>query len=482
MHRRIALALAATLIAAPLAALPTTAAQADEPVDDPILSLRVPSRTVAYAYGSRGRVRVPLAAGLRAGADPFELWSTRPSYDEGIRTVWKSPGGDVELPAGSMTTFAGLNRFLKVSVKNVATGKVETKWKNVCLNSYEAHRSRPDAPATNPYPYDCPYNSYTLGSVQGIERGWTSNVLGWQNPLRLDRGKYDVTIEVAPKFAAALGLDPADVKGTTRVIVKKGGGGEEGRPTSTEPRPRSKAPTGPTTSDADALEGPVPNLKSLPAWGIGISHNGNNLTFAATVWNAGNSPLVVDGFRRRARTRWTPTSTSSTPTATRPATDGRHHGVGRQADPPALALQRLRQLHAADAGQDRGRGRRRRRSAWPTPTPSTPPSRTPTGARRTPTSAPPAVRRTPSRSARCSTPAAATPTRSSAPASRSDLTACRTASTTSRSRPTRTAASSSVHRDNVALRKIILAGKPGHRKVRVPQIGIIEEDGNIFDD
>ena len=59
----------------------------------------------------------------------------------------------------------------------------------------------------------------------------------------------------------------------------------------------SKAPTGPTTSDADALEGPVPNLKSLPAWGIGISPNGNNLTFAATVWNAGNSPLVVDGFR-----------------------------------------------------------------------------------------------------------------------------------------------------------------------------------------
>ncbi len=186
MHRRIALALAATLIAAPLAALPTTAAQADEPSDDPALSLRLPSRTVAYTYGSRGRAEVPLAVGLRAGADPFELWSTRPSYDEGIRTVWKSPDGDVELPAGSMKTFAGLHRFLKFSVKNVATGKVEHEWKNICLNSYEAQRTRPDAPATNPYPYDCPYNSYTLGSVQGIERGWTSNVLGWQNPLRLD--------------------------------------------------------------------------------------------------------------------------------------------------------------------------------------------------------------------------------------------------------------------------------------------------------
>jgi hypothetical protein len=197
-----------------------------------------------------------------------------------------------------MRDFTGLHRFLKLSVKNVATGQVKTRWKDVCLNSYEAHRTRPDAPATSPYPSDCPYNAYTLGSVQGIERGWTSNVLGWQNPLRLPRGKYDVSIEMAPRFVAALGLDPADVQGTTRVIVKRARGDDrgEGRPTPTDPRPHSKSPTGPATSDADALEGPVPNLRSLPAWGIGIS-NGNNLTFAATVWNAGNSPLVVDGFR-----------------------------------------------------------------------------------------------------------------------------------------------------------------------------------------
>ncbi|HET9421441.1 MAG TPA: lysyl oxidase family protein [Nocardioides sp.] len=297
MHRRIALALAATLIAAPLAALPTTV-QADEPDTDPALSLRLPSRTVAFTYGSRGRAEVPLAVGLRTGADPLELWATRPSYDEGIRVVWKTPEGDVELPAGSMKNFSGLHRFLKFSVKDVATGKVTTSWKSICLNSYEAQRTRPDAPATSPYPSDCPYNAYTLGSVQGIERGWTSNVLGWQNPLRLARGKYDVSIEMAPRFVQAFGLDPADVKGTTRVIVKKGEDGEdEGRPSPSAPRPASKAPTGPTTSDADALEGPVPNLKSLPAWGIGISPNGNNLTFAATVWNAGNSPLVVDGFR-----------------------------------------------------------------------------------------------------------------------------------------------------------------------------------------
>ncbi len=215
MHRRIALAVAATLIAAPLAALPTTT-QAQEADPGPVLSLRVPSRAVAYTYGSR-RTQVPLAVGLRTGADPFELWATRPSYDEGIRVVWKSLERDVELPAGSMKDFTGLHRFLKLSVTNVATGEVSTRWRSICLNSYETQRARPDAPATSPYPSDCPFNSYTLGSVQGIERGWTTNLLGWQNPLRLSRGKYDVRIEMAPKFVAALGLDPADLQGTTRV-------------------------------------------------------------------------------------------------------------------------------------------------------------------------------------------------------------------------------------------------------------------------
>ena len=33
--------------------------------------------------------------------------------------------------------------------------------------------------------------------------------------------------------------------------------------------------------------------------GIQLSHDGRHLNFAATVWNAGDSPLVVDGFREK---------------------------------------------------------------------------------------------------------------------------------------------------------------------------------------
>jgi hypothetical protein len=48
---------------------------------------------------------------------------------------------------------------------------------------------------------------------------------------------------------------------------------------------------------APPANGPKPDLRPLPAWGIQVAPNGHYLQFAATVWNGGDSPLVVDGFR-----------------------------------------------------------------------------------------------------------------------------------------------------------------------------------------
>jgi hypothetical protein len=73
------------------------------------------------------------------------------------------------------------------------------------------------------------------------------------------------------------------------------------------PQPAASRPTG----KGLVPKGPKPDLRSLPAWGIqmlvpdeGGEHvaadepAGDFLTFNATVWTAGTSPLVVDGFRR----------------------------------------------------------------------------------------------------------------------------------------------------------------------------------------
>lgn len=58
------------------------------------------------------------------------------------------------------------------------------------------------------------------------------------------------------------------------------------------------------TGRASVPNVPKPDLRSLPAWDIGISDGEDGdapgkdyMVFSANVWNAGPAPLVVDGFR-----------------------------------------------------------------------------------------------------------------------------------------------------------------------------------------
>ena len=306
-RRNPVLAAAAALTLTPLAALaittPGDAAPAPAAVTEPAARMWAPAKVVGYLYGSRKRTRVSLEARLIAGSAPLELWSNRPTYSDKIKTVWKAPGGDVTLPLGSMSTFNAIDDFLRISVRNINTGKVlKARTKDACLNS-QGVRVRPDAPAKSPYPQYCFANPYSVGSVQGIQAGWSAAVLGEEGGgILLAKGTYDVTISIAPTYANIFHISGGDASRTVRVRVKQAEEDHEhgeGEGDHSEPHPVGKpdlrAPTGPEQLE---VTGPRPNLRSLPAWGIGVAPNGNFLRFAATVWNAGDSPLVVDGFRR----------------------------------------------------------------------------------------------------------------------------------------------------------------------------------------
>jgi hypothetical protein len=65
------------------------------------------------------------------------------------------------------------------------------------------------------------------------------------------------------------------------------------------------APKRPTGKAGAPAKTPKPDLRSLPAWDIAISDGEDGdvpgkdyLAFSANVWNAGPAPLVVDGFRK----------------------------------------------------------------------------------------------------------------------------------------------------------------------------------------
>ncbi|MCW2768296.1 MAG: hypothetical protein JWO11_4255 [Nocardioides sp.] len=276
---------------------PAPAAAAASP-----FTLWAPAKMTVYAYGKE--VWSDLGLRLIAQGAPLELWSTRASYDDPIQTVWRTATGDVALPAGSMQDFNGLSKFLHLSIDKVGGGFSKTMTRTACLNSY-SERVRPDAPVRSPYPRSCFYNTYSVGSVQGVQEGWSTPVLGQGRPLHLNPGRYDVTATIDPAYAAVFGVAGTDTTRTLRLVVKKDvyqgpgpgpGPGPVGREQSG--RPAQPAAHEPARASGGRVADPKPDLRSLPAWSIRMAGNGNYLQFSATVWNAGDSPLVVDGFRR----------------------------------------------------------------------------------------------------------------------------------------------------------------------------------------
>jgi hypothetical protein len=262
--------------------------------------LWAPAKMTVYSYGKE--VWSDLGLRLIAQGEPFELWSTRASYDEPIQTVWRRESGDVTLPAGAMKDFNGLSRFVHLSIEKVGGGFSKQLTRSACLNNY-SERVNPDAAARSPYPRSCYYNPYSLGSVQGVQEGWAAPLLTQDRPMRLDPGRYDVTATIDPAWIAAFGLGGTDTSRTLRLVVKKedigpGPGpipGPVGRGHSTPVRPAAHEPA---RASGGLVPDTRPDLRSLPAWNVQVARNGNYLQFSATVWNAGDSPLVVDGFRR----------------------------------------------------------------------------------------------------------------------------------------------------------------------------------------
>ncbi|BAL89643.1 hypothetical protein AMIS_44230 [Actinoplanes missouriensis 431] len=298
----------------------------------------------AERYSDSEGVYIALDLGLHviAGKDAFEIRAKRAGYDKPVtahRMVVK--GGKktaVALPAGTVTDFSGLKDFTTIVFKDKA-GKVVTQYKTpFCGNSYSSGRTRRDAPATNPYPTRCGgENPFTLGAVWGVQAGWDATVtdqpVNGAGLSKLKAGKYTVTATVNAKYQKMFAI-PAN-KATAKVTVtvadvkneekrasaaaaakpKTAGGhglhhgeGDASRQVSSRLAEFRAAARRPAQLKAAPATGPKPDLKSLPAWGISLAEGVNSKTgkpdgkwyvnFGATVWNAGTSPLLVDGFRR----------------------------------------------------------------------------------------------------------------------------------------------------------------------------------------
>lgn len=266
-----------------------------------VITLSTPDRVRGYVVGRRGRVWIDLGLTAKTGLGGLEVRSTRSSYGDPIATTWTSGDLSGSLPTGTQKDFRGLTRFAKVVIRKLDGTVVARRAFDACLNTWGGARYRPDGEPTNPYPYGCPWNPYTVGSVQGIPGGWAVN-LGEESggvQARLPQGRYDLTVRVADAYADSFGLAPADRLHTSRLVVDTYEESYRTGTTAASDQPPSYKPAAePTRASSGTTDGPRPDLRSLPAFGLGLNRAGTQLRFGANVWNAGPSPLVVDGFLR----------------------------------------------------------------------------------------------------------------------------------------------------------------------------------------
>ncbi|MEV6596678.1 lysyl oxidase family protein [Actinoplanes sp. NPDC051346] len=345
---------AVTVVALACAGFP--AAAADTVTAEPSLaplSVVAASKDVTVqrvVYGDYRYLDFDLGVRVVAGADPLEIHANRTSYRDPIvaRQVVVRDGvrSMVELPAGMVRDFMGIRHFTTVTIKNAAGKTVRDYTTDFCPNQWDSARTRRDAPATTPYPVTCQYqsseggNPFLLGTVWGIQAGWDAltdslpRKRSDREKFDLAPGRYTAAVTINPALREFLHI-PAEQSTTNLNVTVVNVNPDAAQPsrlaTQTQTNLQATAATHAhhtaqaTTSlaatspglraaahrpatVAAAPDGPRPDLRALPAWGISLAQQkaGENtksngrwyINFAATVWNGGTSPLRVDGFRR----------------------------------------------------------------------------------------------------------------------------------------------------------------------------------------
>jgi hypothetical protein len=306
-------------IGAAVVAMNGGAVAAAAPAPPPLSFVAATSAVTLNRWPDEG-VWLDLGTHVVAGKKPFEIRATRASYADPIVATLGKGASAKPLPAGLVTSFAGFTGFTHTRLVDANGAVVLERDEDFCPNGYGA-RTRPDAPDTSPYPRQCPTNPFTLGSVWGLQAGWSVESSGksWQKePVDLADGTYTATVTVDPRYVELFGIPADQASVTVQVTVRtvnQGGprqrkaagehahhtaaeharyaaGDAGGKPAAVRPAGKGKVPAG-----------PKPDLRSLPAWSIQIgAYDGEEghdyLSFNATVWTGGRSPLVVDGFRR----------------------------------------------------------------------------------------------------------------------------------------------------------------------------------------
>jgi hypothetical protein len=243
----------------------------------------------------------------------FEIHANRASYELAPVVTQVDPvdGSVVQtLGPGSLRGWRGLRRFFEVTVTTKNGDLVSINHLPFCPNGTQRVE---DAASVAPrYPSLCGSQlPFLRGMVWGLEKGWASEVTAIVDgapslvKLRLVPGRYRVTVDIAEPYRSEFHVMLADASASIDLLVKDGA---NRRPT-VAARAQALAahelagipptPSVPTVTTPDPAT--APDLIALPPWDLELTRWNKArelLSFAASPWNAGPGPLVVEGFRR----------------------------------------------------------------------------------------------------------------------------------------------------------------------------------------
>jgi hypothetical protein len=253
---------------------------------------------------------VVLNAGVYAEAlgGDFEIHETRADYLSPIEASQWAGGSLVQnLDPSMVDSWNGLANFLHVRVKAPNGDTIIDRDQTWCPGGYGIQRVDDSGPDVTRLPqFGCFANPFTLGLVYGVDQGWAAPVssrywTGTEPVIFSGRdGTYHVTYSFPQAVIDTFGIDPRDAEAkvtvnveTTRRVAARASTAR------TAPANESAAPRVPIDPNPDPSI--RPDLQALPSSYMRVQNlkDGRSfLAFAATIWSSGPSPMVVEGYRR----------------------------------------------------------------------------------------------------------------------------------------------------------------------------------------
>lgn len=278
----------------------------------------VRARVALNAPTPQGPRPLPVVAYLVNRGGAVEVHARRTPGAPAWHAAQITDGAPSPLPPGVRVGPTGIEDAVVVTVLDRSRAVVRRRALDICLND-DALRLGPSGPAESGFPLGCVTHPFGTGLRMGLDTDYGVRIdLGPAVGYRLAAGAYTLRVRMRPAVAEWLGMAPRDRAATLalrvhRVRAPRGAAGRglvdvfgTSEPAGTHREPRYRRPSRgvpPATGAVPPADG-LPDLAALPAYDIqtatvrtGGGGTLDTLQFAATVWNAGPGPLIVEGFR-----------------------------------------------------------------------------------------------------------------------------------------------------------------------------------------